>query len=124
MSFVAKPPRNSLYNPKTMLQPTALALVEDRFLQITWNDGEVRRSSFSALRKACPCATCREKNRAAEAPKPKSLPVLSAAEAQPLKIVGMRPVGNYAYNIDFSDGHGSGLFTIELLRDLGSPCPA
>lgn len=107
-----------------MLQPIAIALVEDRFLQTTWNDGEVRRSSFSALRKACPCATCREKNRATEAPKPKSLPVLSAAEAQPLKIVGMRPVGNYAYNIDFSDGHGSGLFTIELLRDLGLPFPA
>ncbi len=106
-----------------MLQPTALSLVEDRFLQITWNDGEVRRTSFSALRKACPCATCREKSRADATRKPNLLPVLSAAEAQPLKIVGMRPVGNYAYNIDFSDGHGSGLFTIELLRELGMPSP-
>ncbi|MDZ4851139.1 MAG: DUF971 domain-containing protein [Pirellulaceae bacterium] len=103
-----------------MLQPTALALVEDRYLQITWSDGEVRRSSFGALRKACPCATCREKKRADASKKPNLLPVLSAAEAQPLKIVAMRPVGNYAYNIDFSDGHGSGLFTIELLRELGT----
>lgn len=106
-----------------MLLPIALNLVEDRFLQITWSDGEVRRSRFSELRKACPCATCREKNRADAARKPNFLPVLSAAEAQPLKILTMRPVGNYAYNIDFSDGHGSGLFTIELLRELGTPSP-
>ena len=31
------------------------------------------------------------------------------AEARPLTIQGMKPVGNYAYSIDFSDGHGSGI---------------
>lgn len=103
-----------------MLQPTALAVVEDRFLQITWSDGFVQKTRIAALRSACPCATCREKQRAADS-KPKNLlPVLSAAEAAPLKITKMSPVGNYAYNIDFSDGHGSGLFTMELLRELAS----
>jgi DUF971 family protein len=47
------------------------------------------------------------------------LTVLSAAEARRLTIAGMRPVGAYAYNIAFSDGHDSGLFTLERLRDLG-----
>ncbi len=47
------------------------------------------------------------------------LPVLSMAEAQPLRIDGMRPVGNYAYNIAFSDGHDSGIFTFDYLRELG-----
>jgi DUF971 family protein len=103
-----------------MLQPTALSILEDRFLQITWNDGLVQRLAFGRLRNACPCATCREKERA-KVEKPRGLPVLSAAEAQPLTIVRMRPVGNYAYNIDFSDGHGSGLFTMELLRRLSEP---
>ena len=51
--------------------------------------------------------------------RPLSLPVLSMAEAQPLRIEGMRPVGNYAYNIAFSDGHDSGIFTFEYLRELG-----
>ncbi len=101
-----------------VLQPTALAIVDESFLQITWNDGVVQRLKIGKLRDACPCATCREKERS-KAAKPKGLlPVLSAAEAQPLKIARMSPVGNYAYNIDFSDGHGSGLFTIELLRSL------
>jgi len=31
----------------------------------------------------------------------------------------MDPVGNYAYRILFSDGHDTGIFTLELLRELG-----
>ena len=47
------------------------------------------------------------------------LPVLSTEEAQPLKITGMKPVGNYAYSIEFNDGHDTGIFPFELLRALG-----
>jgi DUF971 family protein len=101
-----------------MLQPTALSIVEDRFLQITWSDGMIQKTRIADLRKACPCATCREKHRADSAKSKNLLPILSPAEARPLQIVKMSPVGNYAYNIDFSDGHGSGLFTMELLREL------
>ena len=59
------------------------------------------RSACRRLRKACPCATCREK-RAAPPSLPADLPVLSLAEARPLAILGMKPVGNYAYSIAFS----------------------
>jgi DUF971 family protein len=34
----------------------------------------------------------------------------------------MKPTGNYAYGIEFSDGHDTGIFTLELLRSLGT-CP-
>jgi DUF971 family protein len=33
----------------------------------------------------------------------------------------MKPVGNYAYSIDFSDGHDTGIYTLESLRQLGHP---
>lgn len=106
------------------LQPTALKLTENRSVQITWSDGEILNYPFSELRSACPCATCREKKRA-EASRPKGLlQVLSAAETVPLAVNHMRPVGNYAYNIDFSDGHSSGLFTMDLLREIGKPIPS
>ncbi|MEE3220467.1 MAG: gamma-butyrobetaine hydroxylase-like domain-containing protein, partial [Planctomycetota bacterium] len=29
------------------------------------------------------------------------------------------PVGNYAYSIKFSDGHDTGIFQFDLLRELG-----
>jgi DUF971 family protein len=85
---------------------------------IEWSDGARREYSFRQLRDACPCATCREKRTGAPAPK-NLLPVLSAAETQPLTVTKMEPVGNYAYSIEFSDGHGTGIYTLDLLRGLG-----
>ena len=102
--------------------PTDLKIVDGK-LQIAWSDGETRGYAFSELRDACPCATCREKRKEAASPsQPASavlLPVLSAEEARPLAINGMQPVGNYAYTISFSDGHDTGIFTFDLLRQLG-----
>ena len=98
--------------------PTNLERIDDD-LRITWSDGQVRRYTAGELRDRCPCATCREKRKAAPA-ESELLPVLSIEEAQPSKVAGMRPVGNYAYNIQFNDGHDTGIFTLEFLRELGT----
>lgn len=93
---------------------------EDEIL-IEWTDGLARRYSVKELRDGCPCATCKEKN--ANPPVAEILTVLSPEEAKPLRISSMSPVGNYAYNIEFSDGHDSGIFTFEHLRELGRDAP-
>jgi DUF971 family protein len=95
-------------------RPEKLELAGDR-LRIAWSDGQIREYTFRELRDKCPCATCREKRRAPAT----LLPVLSPAEAQPLRITGMTPTGSYAYSIDFSDGHNTGIFTLESLREMG-----
>lgn len=100
--------------------PTRLERTDDRRLLIEWSDGRTLAYPVATLREACPCATCREK-RKEPPPPPNQLTVISPAEAQPLDITGMRPVGNYAYNIAFSDGHDTGIFPFELLRQLGQP---
>jgi len=41
------------------------------------------------------------------------------SQAAPLKATSVKPLGNYAYSIDFSDGHGSGIYSLEYLRELG-----
>lgn len=98
--------------------PTNLALSGDDRLLIEWSDGQKRSYAFRELRENCPCASCREKR--SQPPAASTLlPVLSAAEARPLQILGMKPVGNYAYSIEFSDGHDTGIFTCEFLRELG-----
>jgi DUF971 family protein len=100
--------------------PTAIrrvtAPVAPAAVEITWSDGAVAAYPARLLRDACPCATCREQR--AAPPKPQLLPVLTAAEVAPLEIVGMKPVGQYAYSIEFSDGHSSGIYTLDYLREL------
>ena len=98
--------------------PTKIELPDDETLRIEWSDGHVSEHAVAALRDACPCATCREQRRAASAPSA-LLPVLSIEEAQPTRIVAMKPVGNYAYGIHFNDGHDTGIFTLEFLRSFG-----
>ncbi|MCM2371105.1 DUF971 domain-containing protein [Aporhodopirellula aestuarii] len=106
--------------------PKAIERIGDTGIRITWSDGEVTQWTAQQLRNACPCATCREKRgqlhgddevaESTQKAKPIGLPVLSAAEARPTRIEGMQPVGTYAYNIAFSDGHHSGLYTFARLR--------
>ena len=101
------------------VHPTDLKLVSPDQLQINWNDGAQHTIGVSQLRDACPCATCREK-RKATANETDLLPVLRPEETQPLRILDMKPVGHYAYSVAFSDGHDTGIFTLQLLRELGS----
>jgi DUF971 family protein len=84
-------------------------------LNVHWSDGVVHRIPWRTLRDRCPCATCRQK-RIEPAP---VFNILKPEEAGPVRATGMYPVGNYAYQIDFSDGHKTGIYSLELLRELG-----
>jgi len=99
--------------------PKRLDKTAQRTLRIEWSDGFSQELGFLQLRRACPCATCSEEQRGQESSTTSTeLPVLSAAETLPMEIVSMKPVGNYAYNIQFSDGHSTGIYTLKLLRSL------
>jgi DUF971 family protein len=107
-------------NPDTPL-PTAIRRAADRAIEIDWSDGRTTRYTAKLLRDACPCATCREKR---TAPPPGGLQVLRPEELVPLAVAGMRPMGQYAYSIAFSDGHDTGIYTLEYLRELAPPAPS
>lgn len=98
-------------------KPRNLSLNDDGDLLISWSDEKTRLYRVTLLRDNCPCATCREKRK--EQPAVQLLPILSPEEAQPLNIAEMKPVGSYAYGITFTDGHDSGIYTLEHLLHLG-----
>lgn len=100
-------------------RPTELKLISPECLQIDWSDSLVRQYTVRELRENCPCASCREK-RKAPPPPVTELNVISSAETQPLRITKMEPQGRYAYAIHFSDGHNTGLFTLDSLREMGT----
>jgi DUF971 family protein len=91
----------------------------DRDVLISWSDGSCRRYTPGLLRASCPCALCKEKERAVKPQVLTVLPVLTIQETLPLEISTMQPVGNYAYNIQFSDGHHAGIFEFAFLHSIG-----
>ena len=100
------------------LRPLRLGKEGDERLVIEWNDGHRSVYAWQHLRNHCPCAGCREER---EQP-PNPLRILKPSELVPLKPVAMSPVGRYAYKIVWSDGHDSGIYTLENLRAL-CQCP-
>jgi len=101
------------------LYPVQLRIVAPASLLIEWSDGRRQQYPLAKLRDLCPCASCREKRKADHSPSAERLPVLPSADAPPLGLVSMKPVGNYAYCLTFSDGHDTGIYTFEYLRELG-----
>ena len=95
--------------------PLKLSRQGEDALAIDWSDGLRTVTRWRTLREQCPCATCREEKLQPADP----FRILKPSELQPLKPVGIEPVGHYAYKIVWSDGHDTGIYTLEQLRGLG-----
>jgi len=92
-------------------------------VDIVWSDSHSSHFDFPFLRDNCPCATCNDerakKDSASSLPLPSS-PLLPLYKPK-ARAQSATPVGNYAIQIHFSDGHSSGIFSYEYLRTL-CPC--
>jgi ATP-binding protein involved in chromosome partitioning len=96
--------------------PTAIAQAGPRGLSITWADGHTSVYDVRALRLACGCAHCVDEWTGEERLDEAAVP----ADVHPLRIT---PVGRYAIQISWSDGHESGIHPFRRLRAL-CPCAA
>lgn len=91
--------------------PTGIAQSGPRELEIRWSDGAESRFDVRALRLACACAQCVDEWTGEGRLEPAAVP----ADVHPLKI---EPVGRYAIQIAWSDGHDSGIYPFRRLREL------
>ena len=94
-----------------MLNPTEITLHQQtRQLEIAFDDGVRYRLPYEFLRVFSPSAEVRGHGPGQE--------VLQVGK-QNVSILGAEPVGSYALKLIFDDGHDSGLYTWEYLRELG-----
>jgi DUF971 family protein len=87
-----------------------------RELQIEWQDGHRTVYDFRALRWLCPCAFCR-----GEAGIPGWLDSGPTLTEEQTTLTDVSLVGQYAIQPIWADGHGTGFYTFELLREA-CPC--
>ncbi len=85
-------------------------------LYTNWADGLEGKYPLRWVRANCPCATCREERR--EAAAEEDLLKLSAGPLPSTKIKSAELVGNYAVRLEWTDGHGSGIYAFSALRDI------
>jgi DUF971 family protein len=82
-----------------------------RELAITWRDGRESVYAVRDLRLACGCAVCVDEWTGEGRLDAGSVP----EDVHPVRI---EPVGRYAIQIAWSDGHDTGIYAFERLRAL------
>jgi len=97
--------------------PTNVTKKDSAALQIEWDDGHASIYELKFLRRSCPCATCRE---ARNAPPANPLRILSPSEviASNLDVTQAEVVGRYAISFQWNDGHNTGIYSFDFLREL------
>ena len=93
-------------------------------LVITWMDNHVSEFVLAWLRGNCPCATCREERRKATTESntiETDILMLSSGPLPSSAIAGAELVGNYAVRLQWTDGHDTGIYAFQVLRD-SCPC--
>lgn len=90
--------------------PTEIKQMPDaKALEISWSDGRISHLKDIDLRRACRCTTCRQIISRQD--------IISCPED--IQIVSIEPVGAYAIQIYFNDGHDRGIFPWDYLIQLG-----
>jgi DUF971 family protein len=97
---------------KAVPQPTEIKLHQkSRVLEISFADGATFRLPCEFLRVYSPSAEVRGHGPGQE--------VLQTGKKE-VEILRIEPVGQYAVQLHFSDGHATGIYSWELLYDYGT----
>jgi DUF971 family protein len=92
------------------LMAAPISLVQrPRELLLRWSDGETILNAVE-LRAACRCADCRSTSLQGHPHRPEA----------GLRLTRVSPIGSYAVQLTFSDGHDRGIYPWSFLRELSA----
>ena len=87
----------------------------ERVLKISWDDGRESVYPFAGLRAACPCVECKGGHDNMGGPADPSL--VRDAPDNGVTVNNLQAMGAYALQFFWSDGHDSGIYTWDYLRE-------
>jgi len=97
-----------------MQTPVNIQIVGDE-VAIAWSDGAESYLRHELLRRASPSAETQGERDVLG----NQYGGAGRADYAGVRVLGWERIGNYAVRFDFSDGHGTGLYTYDYLRKLG-----
>lgn len=92
-----------------------------RRLSIRWSDGHESVYTFTLLRDACPCAECRGGHENMGVLPDEEVYRRPEEESPRTQLRDAQPVGSYAINLAWEDGHNFGIYNWDYLRAI-CPC--
>lgn len=98
------------------MKPTSIKQSPDGELTVIWDDGATTHTTARRLRDGCPCAECKGETILLH----EYAPVEKPRQPGHYDIASIVPVGNYAIQITWGDGHATGLYAWNYLRSLTS----
>jgi len=93
------------------MTPQKISVKDKRYLYIIWEDGSETMLMLANLRKSCPCAICREERENQSA---SYVPLYSDTQNT---IIDIKHVGTYAIQLFWKDGHNTGIYTYDKLKE-------
>jgi DUF971 family protein len=99
-------------------EPEHIAISKSTGIKIDWRDGHHSDYSLPYLRDRCPCATCTGAHGTEPQASNYSDPGLFPMFKPTLKMNSVEPVGQYAVRIYWNDGHNTGIYSFDHLREI------
>jgi DUF971 family protein len=113
-SIYEAPEKMTDTNQKNTFIPVEIGRANQYDVKIRWQDGHESVYPARELRLACPCAGCVDEVTG-------QLRLIATSVPQNVYPLKIDLVGRYAINIQWSDGHNTGIYSYEKLRKM-CPC--
>jgi len=97
------------------MKPKQIKILDKDKLLLTWADDSTTLITLKYLRDECPCASCKGETilfKTFRPPKP------AVVTPDMYKIKNILPVGEYAIQISWKDGHDTGIYSWDYIKML------
>ncbi len=96
------------------MSPKQIKIKDKSKLYIKWNNDSESEIGLKHLRDECPCASCKGETVLMKTYRPAK----KATHPDMYKVADIKPVGGYAIQISWKDGHNTGIYTWANLKHL------